>query len=275
VCVAHGLADAPAAALPDESGAGRQRSFEMPPVTVVGEAPGGLKEEERIGSYDQPRWTATRRFPTTRVYVVPEGKIELETWARGTFEDGESEWRLLQELEVGLPHRFQLDLYLREDYSTDGNETQMGGQFEVRYALADWNVIWGNPTLYFEYVVLDDRPDKLEPKLLFGGEIAEGWHWGANLVGEFELQGEQEHEYQLTGAVSHTLVDSVFSLGAEGIFTFANVQHDRDSFHEKYVLGPSFQLKPFGPLTINVAPLIGLTDDSPDVQLWTNVGWEF
>jgi len=259
----------------EPDGEKRLRSWELPPVTVVGQAPAALKEEERIGSYNQPRWTATRRFPTTRVYVRPEGKVEFETWGRGTFEDGDSEWRILQEIEVGLPHRFQLDLYMREDYSTDGDETKVGAQFEIRYALADWDVIFGNPTLYFEYVALDDRPDKIEPKILFGGEITERWHWGANLVGEFELTGEQEHEYQITGAVSRTIIDSKFQIGTEAIFSFTNVQHDRDNFHESYVIGPSFQLKPLEPLTINVSPLIGLTDDSPDVQLWTNIGWEF
>src|SRR6266436_9927032 len=56
------------------------RSFELPAVTVVGEKPSDLREEDRVGSYGQPRWTATRRFPNTRVYVVPEGKIEGELW---------------------------------------------------------------------------------------------------------------------------------------------------------------------------------------------------
>src|SRR5262245_17120649 len=60
----------------------RLRSWELPPVTVVGESPSSLREEERIGPYGQPRWTAARRFPTTRVYVIPEGKVEVEGWAR-------------------------------------------------------------------------------------------------------------------------------------------------------------------------------------------------
>jgi len=54
-------------------------------VTVEGERVPELFEEQRIGSYQQPRWTATRRFPTTRVYVVPEGKVEFEYWLRPTF----------------------------------------------------------------------------------------------------------------------------------------------------------------------------------------------
>src|SRR5258705_9911513 len=54
------------------------RTFELPAVTVVGEKQSELREEDRVGSYGQPRWTATRLFPGTRVYVVPEGKLEFE-----------------------------------------------------------------------------------------------------------------------------------------------------------------------------------------------------
>src|ERR1041385_923834 len=48
--------------------AGRH-AWELPPIIVVGEKAPELHEEEKIGSYAQPRWTADRRFPETRVYV--------------------------------------------------------------------------------------------------------------------------------------------------------------------------------------------------------------
>ncbi|MCB1865440.1 MAG: hypothetical protein KDG50_08400, partial [Chromatiales bacterium] len=212
---------------------------------------------------------------TTRVYVVPEGKVEVEAWARGTFDDGESEWRFLQELEIGLPGRFQLDLYLREDYDSASDDTLWGSQFEVRWALADWGEVWGNPTLYFEYVLLDDRPDKIEPKLLLGGEITERWHWAVNFVAELELGGEREHEYQVTSGVSYSIIDSVLSLGVENRFVFADTKDDRGDFTTQFLIGPSCQWRPTPPLTINVAPLFGVTEDSPEVQLWLNIGWEF
>ncbi|MCB9843608.1 MAG: transporter [Phycisphaeraceae bacterium] len=259
----------------DPASGKRLRSWELPAMTVVGEGQPLLREEELVGSYRQPRWTTTRRFPTTRVYVVPEGKVEVEGWARGTFEGDESEWRFLQEVEIGLPGRFQLDLYLRQDYDTADDELLWGTQFEVRWALADWNKIWGNPTLYFEYIPLEERPDKIEPKLLLGGEIAERWHWGANFVAEWELGGEREHEYQITTALSYSVIDSTLSLGVENIFTFADVANDRGDFTTKFAIGPSIQWKPLAPLTFNISPLIGIGKDSPDMQLWINVGWEF
>src|SRR5438270_7655409 len=40
-------------------------TWELPAVRVVGEKPGELREEDRIGAYEQPRWTADRRFTGT------------------------------------------------------------------------------------------------------------------------------------------------------------------------------------------------------------------
>lgn len=254
----------------------RLRSYEMPAVTVVGQPESSLREEDRIGSYNQPRWTATRRFPGTRVYVVPEGKVEVEYWLRPTFtEDGDTEIRSLYEIEFGLPHRIQLDLYLRTDQDGDGSEMLLGQQVEIRYALADWGVLPGNPTLYLEWVGLEQRPDKIEGKLLLGGELATGWHWGANLVAELELGGEREYEYQITGGISYTVIDEKFSIGAEFIGAFADVKGDRGNFSHSYLIGPSFQYRPMPQMTINFTPMIGLGDDSPDGRIYLNIGYEF
>lgn len=260
-------------------GSDHKASWELPAVVVEGQSASALREEDRIGSYGQPRWTASRRFPSTRVYVIPEGKVEVEGWARATIhrddQGGETEWRFLQEVEIGLPHRFQLDLYLRQDYDTGSKDTQWGGQFEVRWALADWGQIWGNPTLYMEYISLEGRPDKIEPKVLLGGEIAEGWHWGTNFVFEYELSGQREAEYSVTGAITRTIIDEKLSLGAETVYSATDEKGDRGNFAHSLVIGPSIQWHPVHSATINFAPLIGVTNDSPVAQIYLNVGWEF
>jgi hypothetical protein len=256
----------------------RLRSWEMPAITVVGEPASELREEDRIGSYGQPRWTATRRFPGTRVYVVPEGKMEFEFWLRPTIPDeGPTEIRTLWELEFGLPYRFQLDFYFRTDQEGDESEMLIGQQVELRWALADWGNIFGNPTLYLEWVALEQRPDKIEPKLLFGDEIAPRWHWGVNLVAEIELGGEQEHEYQLTGGLSYTVIDSKFAVGAEVIGMIADVDGNRGDFSDSdaVYIGPSVQWKPARQATLNLAPLFGVTSDSADARIFINFGWEF
>ena len=254
----------------------RMRSFELPAITVTGERASNLREEDRVGPYEQPRWTATRRFPSTRVYVVPEGKVEIEYWLRPTFtRDGDTEIRSLYEIEFGLPYRFQLDLYLRTDQEGDGDEILLGSQFEIRWALADWGKLPGNPTLYLEWVGLEQRPDKVEAKLLLGGEIAPRWHWGSNLVAELETGGEREYEYHITGAISYTLIDEKFSVGAEMQAIFADIQDDRGDFTQTYLLGPSVQFRPLPQMTINFAPLAGFGPDAPYAQVYLNIGYEF
>ncbi len=254
----------------------RLRSYELPPVTVVGEPAAALREEDRIGTYGQPRWTATRRFPSTRVYVVPEGKVEFEYWLRPTFDrDKPTEVRSLWELEFGLPYRFQLDLYLRTDQEGDRSEMLLGQQIEIRYALADWGKIPFNPTLYLEWVGLEQRPDKIEPKLLLGGEAAPRWHWWVNFVAELEMGGDREYEYQVTGGLSYSVIDSRLSIGAETRALMADTKEDRGNFTENVFVGPSLQYRPLPQMTVNFAPLIGVTGNSPDAQFFVNVGWEF
>jgi hypothetical protein len=254
----------------------RLRSDEMPAVEVIGITAPRLREEERIGSYEQPRWTARRFLPSTRVYVMPEGKVEAEYWYRPTFDDGDVKTRMLAELAVGIPHRLQLDLYFRTDQDGRNGEILHGEQIELRWAFADWGAIAGNPTLYLEWIELEGRPNKVEPKLLFGGEIRSGWHWGVNAVAEIEYEGpEREHEYELTSGVSYTVRDSVFAVGAEFKTSWVDVAHDRGNFERPALIGPTFQWHPLRQWVINLETLVGVGSDSPDGQITMNTGWEF
>lgn len=251
-------------------------SWELPAITVTGEHPSVLREEDKVGSYGQPRWTAQRRFPRTRVYVVPEGKFEFEFWTRADVpkDDGPTEIQTMYEVEMGLPHRLQLDLYLVAR-TTGDDETYLDQKFEVRYAFADWGVLWGNPTLYVEYALIDRGSDKIEAKLLLGDELATGWHWGVNAVCEAELTGEQAREYALTGGLSYTVVDQKLSVGAEVEGSLADTNLDRGTYEKALLVGPSIQYKPLRNMHVDIAPLFGLTDDSPALKAFLNLGWEF
>ena len=254
----------------------RLRSYELPPVTVTGQKPSDLREEDRVGPYQQPRWTTVRRFPNTRVYVVPEGKIETELWFIPRFHrDGSTDSRALAEVEIGLPYRFQLDLYYRLDTYTSGSADN-GAQIELRWALADWGKIPLNPTLYAEYIVFEgDRPSIAEFKLLLGDQLAPRWHWGINLVTELETGGEREYVYEIDGGLSYTLIDEKFAVGVEAKIEFATTRDNRSDYDATILVGPSFQWKPLPQLTVNVAPLFGVESDDPMARVYLNVGWEF
>lgn len=231
-------------------GEGETKTFGLPPVEV--EAEPLLMEEERIGEYKQPRWTARRRFPSTRIYVRPRGEADFEFWytngiplddLKGT--EAESQF----EFEFGLGHRLQLDLYLvtlqnYANFSGPGPSFQLAEQkMELRWALADWGKIWANPTLYFEAIHVNGGAPKIETKLLLGGELSSGWHAGANLVYEREMGGEFEHEYALTAGISRTIVDALFSIGGELEFEMKDVVGERLDFAAyEFLLGPSLQV---------------------------------
>jgi hypothetical protein len=255
----------------------RLRSWEMEPTVVSAERLSNLREEDPIGDYGQPRWTAHRRFPTTRVYVVPAGKVEVEHWTRVKVpEKGPSTVETQYEIEFGLPGRIQIDLYaVTEKTGSEGELDWSEHKYEVRYALADWGEIWGNPTLYAEWVESNGGPDKIEAKLLLGGEVTEGWHWGSNLVYEHEVSGELESEYELTLGLSHTIRDEKLSLGGEMKAALTDVHDDRGDFDESLEIGPSLQWRPLPPMHVDIATLFGVTDDSRDADIFVVLGWEF
>ena len=156
----------------------------LPEVTVTGapapgERPGWLQDEQFVGPYQQPEWTTERRFPATRVYLQQmPWDTGFEQWVRlRRFRDGTMQTRMQEEVEIGLPHRFQVDLYETWAVDQDRRVTQDEYSAEVRYALADWGKIPLNPTLYLEYAQHNDSPNTLEGKLLLGTDLSPKWHW--------------------------------------------------------------------------------------------------
>ena len=111
-------------------------------------------------------------YTAKTIVTAAELKRELdEVRARGYAVDDE-------EIEIGLPHRFQVDLYETWAVDQDRRVQQDEVSAEVRYALADWGKIPLNPTLYLEYEQHDHNPNTLEGKLLLDTDLSTRWHWG-------------------------------------------------------------------------------------------------
>lgn len=268
----------PAEAKPDRKPEERLRTFEMPPVDVSGKAP--LKEDDLIGDYAQPRWTADRLFGETRVYVIPKGKVEFEYWLiPETPRDGQTDTASQYEVEFGLPGRVQIDLYaVGHKIGLDGAFGMTEGKAEVRWALADWGKIPGNPTIYLEWKNENNAPDHFEGKLLLGGSIASGWHWGSNFVWEHTLGGDQENSNEWTTGVSHTIRDRTIDFGLETQFALVNsitATGSRGDFQHQFWVGPSMQFRPLPQMHIDVAPLFGVTQAASRTKIVVVLGWEF
>jgi len=281
VGVGYGRAQAVAAGDATNAPPGRLRTWELPPIAVNGQTGSVLREEERVGPAEQPRWTTDRRFPRVRIYTIPDDDRELEYWTRVDVpKHGESEIQHYFEFEMGLPYRLQFDTYLilrsgcpDGDGGHDG-QTYVDGQFEMRWALADWGVLPGNPTLYGEYVWREAISDKIETKLLFGDELAPCWHWGLNFVYEGETTEERSNEYSTTAGLSYTLIDSRLSIGAETEFAVSDTEDNRGHMDTEVFVGPSIQFRPSRSTHIDLLPLIGVRGGEA-AKIFLNAGWEF
>lgn len=251
----------------------------MPEITITGTVPtesrpGWLKEEQSVGPYNQPEWTTARRFPGTRIYLQQmPWESGVEQWVRFRhYPDGSTQTRFQEEYEIGLPHRFQLDLY--ETWSVDQNRRidQDELSAEIRYALADWGKIPLNPTLYLEYAQHSQSdPNTLEGKILLGTDISPRWHWGANLICEQELSGSENTELGVSQGVSYTLADGKFGVGVE--MEYAHVS--RETPKNNFLIGPSVQWRPTSRWHVDVSPLFGCTHDSPEVEAYLVIGFDF
>jgi hypothetical protein len=266
------------------TGAGDGRtthSWELPAITVQGQPAAELREEDAVGAYGQPRWTARRRFTEVRTYVIPQGQIQFEYWMVMTDKrhDEPSTIEHVYEVEIGLPYRFQLDLYqVFEKEGTNGKQESAETKVELRYALADYGKIWGNPTLYLEWANKSGTPDFLEGKLLLNGQIAPRWHWGANAVYEAQMggkNGDGEINRELKAAISYTVFDEKLSIGAETKVAWSDTEATRGDYTHEILLGPSIQWRPLPQMHFDVSVLFGLNDDSPVSKTAFIAGWEF
>ncbi len=247
-----------------------------PPNVGGVETVGYTTIDAETGSYGQPGWVQRRPFSTTRVHIQRNpGEVAMEQWIRMRNNDGENKFRFSQEVEFGLPGRFQFDLYW--DWTVEDSRAEhLDIAPEIRWAPADWGVIPLNPTFYLEYKFVDSSRggDVIEPKLLFGDDFGDGWHWGLNLIYERELDGEKAEEYSVAAAVSKTINESL-SVGFEGKWTRETVDGSRNDPEQKVVIGPNLQWRITKNLYLNLATLAGVTDDAPDFEGWFILGYNF
>ena len=235
------------------------------------------RQFELVGPSQQPAWTLVRKFPATRVYImVPPGTVMYEKWfdAR-TSRGGGTELRMRDEFAFGLAKRLELDLYMHTVYRNDGDQSTFGFRgfsWEVRYALADWGKIWGNPTLYFEHKLLDGKYQGIEPKILLGDRIGKKGIWGLNLIYEAYVAPtrlEQQREYAYTASYGYVVNDDL-TIGISNMFR----HNDADGTNELYV-GPALQYRFNGNAYINFEVLPGLNQDAKLFRNTIIFGWRF
>src|SRR5262245_22673991 len=241
-------------------------------------------DSDRVGPYNQPAWTTQRPFTSVRTYVLPPGQMQVEQWYRPRWKKGGSrEDRILEELAIGLPNRFQLDVYERWNIEQDDtghyNANHEGVQIELRWALADWDVIPLNPTLYAEWVQRgsrEDEPDKYELKLLLAQELFDGrLFFAGNAILEQEVGGEKETELGYSQALATTIIERKLLAGIEMWYRSTTVHGDRSNPSHEFLIGPTVQWRPTNRTFLDITPLFGTSKDAPRVEMFIVFGYQF
>jgi hypothetical protein len=273
-----------------------RNSWDAPAIVVSGRGADDLHEDELIGTYGQPRWTASEN-DMLESYVLPEGQCDFNYWLRVELPsraDRERaraaglpgpEPRVVQmyEAEFGIGYRLQIDLNLT--YAKDGGggtNALESSHVEARYALADWGGLWGNPAVYVDWEQAARGADEIELKLLLCDVLAPRWRWISNVVVEAETGGaEREVRISWNAGVSYTIIDQRLRLGVEEMFAIASERELLDDgtrereTEAELLAGPALSWKPTARAHVDLYAFIGLTPESPQAQISACVGWEF
>jgi len=263
--------------------------------TALAQEAGGYSAGPGLGSPDyqttinaprpvkSPAYTQDRVFGASRFWKLDPGRYEVEVWWDEKFNRNEPSESLLKfEIEIGLTDHIQLDIY-QNFIRSDGKWDIEGNQIELRYAFAaHYNEISWNPVLYIEWHPRKQAQDRLELRLLMGGDLPwAGGLWASNLFAEgnvtyFNASFAQgfDGEFGATGSVSFPAAGDWLRLGAEvqgGVD-----QHGSPRFYASGLIGPNLLLT-YRParLKLTATALFGLFPEDPLVRLFVIAGWQF
>src|SRR5207244_2700791 len=121
-------------------------------VTLTEEQSIVITGEEVPSAYGAPPGLSRSRFSnTTQAYVLPPWSFFFGELFQGQgFRHGPPDYLFTQEIEMGLPYRFNVAAESQFERFNGGGGAQTVS-LEARWALADWNKIPLNPTLFAEY----------------------------------------------------------------------------------------------------------------------------
>ncbi len=263
--------------------------------------------EQLIGPYNQPRWSARGRFSAdTDVYVLPPFSFYLDLDYHGTFPRmGNSDHLFTQEFELGLPYRFQLAFELDQELQNGRSQIPFT-TIEGRWAPANWGKIPFNPTLLVEYDIgigkqypvqpgqnaeqeggdgpigdavrqqtMKSIPDAYEVRLLLGQEIAKYVEFASNIFFDQDLWADREREIGFSTASSFAIRGEALKAGLETSYRNVSRPGARSKAQNIFELGPSFTVKPSPHTRIDLAPLFGVTSDSPHLDLFVIFSVDF
>ena len=260
-----------------------------------------VKGDELPSAYGAPGAFSRSRFSgTTTAYVLPPWEVYAALIYEGdAFNDSVPDNLFTQEVELGLPYRFGLAMENRIEHFN--GETQNSFiSVEGRYALADWNKIPLNPTLFAEYKfgtgnILHEEgpppppgeeeegdgpppiPDAYEFRLMLAQEFCTRFEWAANVFFERENTGDRGREWGFSQSIQMPILAAHerLKVGVDMIYKNFTVKDTRGSPINRFNIGPSISFKPSPRMRFDLEPLFGVTKDSPAVQVFAIFSYIF
>jgi hypothetical protein len=253
--------------------------------------------EEVPSAYGAPPGFSRNRFSTlTNAYVLPPGAVYAGLIYQGdALRFNRPDHGLTQEIELGLPCRFGVAIENTIE-NFRGRTQERTFSIEARYALADWNKIPLNPTIFVEYKfgighILHDEgppeempkgeaeeflkenkplPDAYEVRLLLAQDFGENVEWSLNAFFEQEIGGDRGREVGFAQSVMFPIIlpRERLKVGAEMQFTSFTDVGIRDHPSYRVVIGPTIAWKPSKNTRLDVSPLFGVTHDAPRVSVF-------
>jgi hypothetical protein len=266
-----------------------------------------IRGEEIPSAYGAPPGISRTRFsPLLTAYVLPPWTFFFgELYEGNAFRHGPPDHLFTQEIEMGLPYRLGVAAEANFERFNGGGGPSTAS-IEARYALADWNKIPLNPTIFAEYKFgtgpirreeakapgeeggggeeeeeeeggPPEKPDAYEFRLLLAQDFGERFERAMNWFFEQEIQGDRGREWGFAqSAVMPVLLPNErLKVGLEMQYKNFTMATTRDDPEHSFVIGPTAAWKPSASTRIDVSPLIGCTEDSPRVQVFAIFSWLF
>ena len=255
--------------------------------------------EEVPSAYGAPPGFSRAKFSNlTQAYVLPPWAFYFgEIYQGSAFRHGPPDHLFTQEVELGLPYRFGLATEATFERFNGGGGASTAS-IEGRYALADWNKIPLNPTIFVEYKfgvgnILHDEgppemvpkgegrafleehmklPDAVEVRLLLAQDFSNKVEWAANFFFEQETSGDRGREVGFSQSLMFPILlsNDRLKVGAEMqyiSFTDAGLREEGTK-SARVVIGPTVAWKPSRNSRLDVSPLFGVTDDAPHASVF-------
>ena len=266
--------------LPLVRGRFAQATTEQPIVVTAEEVP---------SAYGAPPGFSRSRFSNAvNAYVLPPWAFFFgELYEGQAFRHGPPDHLFTQEIEMGLPWRINVAAETQFERFNGGGGAQTVS-LEARWALADWNKIPLNPTLFAEYkfgvgTIRHEEvppppgeggeeeeeeeggppkvPDAYEFRLLLAQDFGEHVEWAMNWFFEKENTGDRGREWGFSQAAMTPILlpNERLKVGIEMVYKNFTVKDTRGDPLHSFVIGPTVAWKPTTQTRLDISPLFGCT----------------